>query len=241
MSEKRPRPLCEPPAAGRPAREPDALRHRGLSVLETLAPVHDVNERCIEMLAQIARGDRPDSLALVLQLKDLLTPLTPDSRARAARRPLLLTDLQFSNVPWWRRARDHPARPVPPPIGCGDFAKPAALQLARATVLVAWHSLRSSAQSAVLLGVEPEVAEVIAGLSLSDIEILVGRRFRHVRPRWEDRPAIWRVLLSAAASTDFRKMRDFNLYSLQLATGEAWVSTNSLEKASRRPPLASPT
>ena len=206
-------------------------------MLETLAPVHDVNEHCIEMLAQIARGDRPDSVTLVLQLKDLLTALTPGSRARAARRSLLLTDLQFSNAPWWRSARARPARPVPPPTGCGAFPKAAALQLARATLMVTWHSLRTSAQSAVLLGVQPDVAEIIAGLSLSEIEILVARRFRHVRPRWEDRPAIWRVLLSAAASADFRKMRDFNLYSLQLVTGELWVSTNGREKQAERPSL----
>jgi hypothetical protein len=216
--------------------ELDALRHRGASVLETLAPVHDVNERCMEMLAQIARGDRPDSVTLVLQLKDLLTALTPESRARAARRPLLLTDLQFSDAPWWRLARDHPARPVPPPTGCEAFPKPKALQLARATIWVAWHTLRSSPQSAVLLGVQPDVAEIIAGLSLSEIDILVERRFRHVRPRWEDRPAIWRMLLSAAASADFRKMRDFNLYSLQLVTGELRVSTNRQERSPKRPP-----
>jgi len=179
-------------------------------MLETLAPVHDVNEHCIEMLAQIARSDRPDSVMLVLQLKDLLTALNPESRARAARRSLLLTDLQFSNAPWWRSARDHPARPVPPPAGCGAFPKPKALQLTRATLMVTWHSLRTSAQSAVLLGVQPDVADIIAGLSLSEIDILVERRFRHVRPRWEDRPAIWRALLWAATSTDFRKMRDFN-------------------------------
>jgi hypothetical protein len=215
----------------------DALRHRGASVLETLAPVHDVNERCIEMLEQIARGDRPDSVTLVLQLKDLLTALTPESLARAAERSLLLTDLQFSNAPWWRAARDHPARPVPPPTGCRAFPKPAALQLARATLMVTWHSLRSSAQSAVLLGVQPDVAKIIAGLSLSEIEILVARRFRHVRPRWEDRPVVWRMLLSAAASADFRKMRDFNLYSLQLVTGELRVSTNGRDKPGKRPPL----
>lgn len=55
--------------------------------------------------------------------------------------------------------------------------------------MLAWHSLRSSRESAVLLGLLPELAELIAELSLSDIDNIVERRFQHVRPRWEDRPA----------------------------------------------------
>jgi hypothetical protein len=71
------------------------------------------------------------------------------------------------------------------------------------------------------------VADIIVGLSLSDIELLVERRFRHVRPRWEDRPAVWRALLLAAESEDFRKKRDFDLYSLQLLTGDLWHSASA--------------
>lgn len=241
MQGKSPRPPNESPAPGPPVQEPDPLPQRGPSLFDSFVPVHDVNERCIEMLAQIARGDRPDSVMLVLQLKDMLTALKPESRARAARRSLLLTDLQFSNTPWWRSARDHPARAVPPPAGCGAFPKPAALQLARATLMVTWHSLRSSARSAVLLGVQPAVSEIIAGLTLSEIEILVERRFRHVRPRWEERPTIWRALLSAATSGDFRKIRDFNLYSLQLVTGELWDSAADRATCARKPPPARAT
>jgi hypothetical protein len=193
-------------------------------VRQVLEPLYDVNERCIEMLAQMARKDRPGSVALVLDLRDLLTRLKPETRASAARRAVLLCDLRFANLNWWRAARDHPRRPAPLPEWRGSFPKPAALQLARSALLLAWHSLRSSAQSAVLLGVQPSVADIIVGLSLSDIELLVERRFRHVRPRWEDRPAVWRALLLAAESEDFRKMRDFDLYSLQLLTGDLWHS-----------------
>jgi len=65
-----------------------------------------------------------------------------------------------------------------------------------------------------------------AGGRRTDIDTIVERRFQHVRPRWEDRPAVWERLLLTAESEDLRKTRDFNLYSLQLVTGELWMSTD---------------
>jgi len=88
--------------------------------------------------------------------------------------------------------------------------------------MLAWHTLRARPEDAALLGVAPGVAQVIACLSLSDIDRIVERNFHHLRPRWEDRPGVWRALLLAAESEDFRKTRDFDLYSLQLITGDLW-------------------
>ena len=209
----------------------DAPRLSVASVVQSLAPLKEVNDRCIEMLAVAARKEQAGSLILVSHLKDLLLRTTPEVRARAAERPILLTDMQFTNTAWWRAAREHPARPAPLPSWRGSFPKPAAVGLARATLMLAWLSLRSSPESAVLLGLLPEVAELIADLSLSDIDSIVERRFQHVRPRWEDRPAAWRHLLMAAENADFRKTREFNLYSLQLVTGELWTSTDRPDRA----------
>lgn len=204
--------------------EHDTPRLSTASVFQSLAPLREVNDRCIEMLALAARKERAGSPSLVAHLKDVLLRVTPEIRDRAAGRPVLLTDMQFTNAPWWRAARAHPTRPAPLPSWRGSFPRPAAVSLARGTLMLAWHSLRSSAESAVLLGVLPGVAELIAELSLTDIDSIVERRFQHIRPRWEDRPAVWRRLLLAAESEDFRKTRDFNLYSLQLITGELWTS-----------------
>lgn len=205
--------------------EHDPPRLSVASVVQSLAPLREVNDRCIEMLAVAARKEQAGSLMLVSHLKDVLLRTTPEIRARAAERPILLTDMKFTNAAWWRAAREHPARPAPLPSWRGCFPKPAAVGLARATLMLVWHSVRSSPESAVLLGLLPEVAKLIADLSLTDIDSIVERRFQHVRPRWEDRPAAWRRLLMAAESADFRKTREFNLYSLQLVTGELWAST----------------
>ena len=67
--------------------------------------------------------------------------------------------------------------------------------------------------------------DIPAILDRVDIDTIVERRLQHVRPRWEDRPAVWERLSLTAESEDFRETRDFNLRSLQLVTGELWVST----------------
>ena len=223
-------PRTPPPAVGETPRRPpergyDPPPLSAVSVLQSLAPLKEVNERCVEMLALAARKEPSGSLTLVGHLREVLLRMTPEIRARAAERPVLLSDMQFTNTPWWRAAREHPARPAPLPSWRGSFPKPQAVSLARATLMLAWHSLRFTPESAVLLGVIPGVAELIAQLSLRDIDTIVERRFQHVRPRWEDRPAVWERLLLTAESQDFRKTRDFNLYSLQLVTGELWTST----------------
>jgi hypothetical protein len=209
----------------------DAL-HRPGTLLESPAALHDVNERCIEALIVSARKDPPGVPSLVQNLRDLLLRLTPEARQRAARRSVLLTDMQFANPPWWRSMKQHPMRPVPLPSWRGSFQRPCAIQLARATLMLSWHSLRSHPQDAALFGVLTPVAEIIASLSLTEIDRIVERQFRHLRPRWEDRPAVWRALLLSAETEDYRRMRDFDLYSLQLVTGELWTSAAAARRVS---------
>ena len=62
--------------------------------------------------------------------------------------------------------------------------------------------------------------ELIAQLPITEIWPLAERYFRYVRPRWEDRPAVWRRLLLSAQSKDIRRARAFSLYGIQLLTAE---------------------
>jgi hypothetical protein len=64
------------------------------------------------------------------------------------------------------------------------------------------------------------VSELIAGLKFDEIDRIAHKRFRHVRPRWDDRPAVWRRLLLAAHSDDAKLLGAVNLHALQLLTGE---------------------
>ena len=185
-----------------------------------LRPLRELNECCIELLAQAARTERPEAFPIVIQLRGTLQGLSPEMRTRAACKTYLLLDLEFANAPWWQMVTSRPTRPAPAPNWRGSFPRGPAVQLARATIMLAWHSLRTHRNAACLLGMTPPVAEVIAGLSLTDIDRIVDRRFRHLRPRWEDRPAVWRQLLRAAQSPDIRQTREVNLRGLQLLAGD---------------------
>jgi hypothetical protein len=201
-------------------REPIAVTSPEARRSPTFEALHAVNERCIELLVQAARTERRSPVALVVPLRDVLRAMTPEMRTRAASRSLLLVDMEFAHPEWWRLARDYPIRAAPLPSWRGAFPRPSALQLARLTLMLAWHAVRSDRTATCLLGMAPEVADVIAALSLTEVDRLVERRFRHARPRWEDRPAVWRGLLLAAQRDDLRRARDFNLYALQLLTAE---------------------
>jgi len=195
---------------------------------QLLRSLQETNDRCIQMLAHAARTQGTDTFPLVNHLRSLLRGLTPDVRARAARTALLLVDMQLSNVSWWTHLQGHPNRPAPLSPARGSFPRASAVPLGRATLMLAWHSVRSDPVGSCLLGVSPEVARIIASFSLTELDRVVERRFRYVRPRWEDRPAIWRALLLSAQSGDARRTREVNLRAIQLMTGDLLASRAAL-------------
>jgi hypothetical protein len=185
-----------------------------------LQEVYEINERCIELLVQAARSERLETFFLVNPLREVLREMTPETRARAARRAFLLVDLEFSDADWWRRAKTYPTRSEHLSPDRPSFPRPAALQLARSTLTLAWHSVRADRDAAgVMLGMHSAVSSLIASLSLTEIDRIVERRFRHVRPRWDDRPSVWLQLLRASQSENIRQARDFNVRGLQLIAG----------------------
>jgi hypothetical protein len=75
-----------------------------------------------------------------------------------------------------------------------------------------------------MLGISSEVGEIIAACSLTELDRIAGRGFRFVRPRWEDRPGVWRQLLLSAQQPDVRRLRETNVRAVQLITGELIAS-----------------
>jgi hypothetical protein len=185
-----------------------------------MRPLQEINERCIAMLLEAARAPRPETFRLVIQLGDLLRGITPEIRARAARKAFLLVDLELTNDSWWQSLQSHQTRGVLVPRGRGSFPRAGAIQLTRATLTLAWHALRADEQARYLLGVTPAVAEQIVGLQLTAIDRIAERWFRYVRPRWEDRPAVWRQLLQSSQTSDIRRARESSLRGLQLIVGD---------------------
>lgn len=180
-----------------------------------------MNAQCLLMLIRTARSERANTIPLVAELRDLLRSLDPDMLERAARQAFLLVDMEFGNGTLWHPARIHADRQMRTPLWSGAFPRPAAIQLARATLLHAWISLWADPLTApVLLGMTPPVAEVVRNLTLEEIERIAKMRFRHVHPRWDDCLGVWRRLLIAAQTRDEELMLEFHLHALQLLTGE---------------------
>lgn len=138
-------------------------------------------------------------------------------------RSFLLVDLEFGNSDWWRGACSALAQQTRLPSWRGSFPRASGAQLARITLLLAWNSLRAArdlATARLLLGMTDEVGQLIANLKFDQIDRIAQKRSRFVRPRWDDRPAIWRRLLLAARTEDTRLMGEFNVHALQLLSGD---------------------
>jgi len=203
-------------------------------VIRPLQDMQRVNQRCIEMLTQAARMAPPEMSPFVSELREVLLQMTPEMRARAACRTFLLVDMELGNTDLWRRFKSHHTRTEPIPKGREMFPRATAIQLARATLVLAWYGVRTDRHAAnLLLGMSAAVSDIIASLSLVEIDRIAERQFRHVRPRWEDRPELWLKLLSASQTPDIRRARDINLRGLQLIVGAIVFPTNPSISISR--------
>jgi hypothetical protein len=194
--------------------QPAVRTHRGLEALR------EINERCLELLQQVAKSQNPSTPLIIRALQSDLEALTVEVRARAAQRGFLLVDLEFGNPAWWRSLRKTNAS------GSGSRRRPAVFprasgqQLARSTLFLAWHAVRSEPTAArVMLGLCTDVQTELARLSLRDIDTIALKRHADLRPRWESQPHLWRQLLRAAQSGDYRIARLVNIRGLQLITG----------------------
>jgi len=211
-----------------PQRVPDAPSTRRAPVrseaeapaIPLLQPIWELNIRCLSLLAETAEGALGDAFPLVRQIRESLIAMNPEIRNRAARKSFLLLDLEFSNLNWWQTVVSHPSRSPPLPAWRGRFPRASARALARATLSVVWHGLQADRYARCRFGMLPAVAALLQSVSLTELERLAERRYQFLRPRWEDRPAVWRQLLESAATTDYRRAREFNIRGLQLLVGE---------------------
>jgi hypothetical protein len=205
----------DPPS---PPQPPQKVGKVNRVVEQALRPLYEVNQLCIELLVKAAWSERVD-LPLVCQLRAGLRSMSAEAQARAAQKAFLLVDMEFTNTASWKLLHNHSSRAISPSRP-GYFPRSSAIQLTRAALLLLRHSIHSNAVEACLLGVHPTVAEMIGALSMSEIERLAERRDRYVRPRWEDRPAVWHELIQAACSPDIRRTRECCLHGLQLLAGD---------------------
>jgi hypothetical protein len=189
---------------------------------ELLLPLYEVNERCLELIALVAKLSPEDApFALVGPLRSLLRGTRPSLRRRAAHQPFALVDMELRDADWWQAVKHRPSRTFKDRPWRALAPKRAAVQLAQSTLMLAWHMTRADAEAtSVVFGMTREVSQLISSLRLSEIEVIALHQFRHVRPRWEERSEFWRDLLIAAHTDNSVATRNIAIRALQLFAGE---------------------
>jgi hypothetical protein len=213
--------------------------------------VHRLNERGLAWLIRAAQaGDWTEGRASWKEIRPLWARASESTLDRAARCPMVLVDLNFQCVAWWIRVIN--SQP------CGDSGQPRfstfhtdeALSLARDLLLEAWSAARSTPNvSSLVFGMAPEVTSLIARLSPRDLERVVVYESKELRPRWENRPMLWKALFHAATQMNDQLLANVHLHCLQLLGGElvsmrgkpivsASAAKRSVREATVQPELA---
>lgn len=189
---------------------------------QALNRVHALNERCLELLTQLARADRQRiGLTIVNQHRSLWRGLSATARKRASRTPFLLMDLHFQHADWWRSARDSRRGRQRITVLHAAFTGKIAGELTRETLMLAWSTVAFHRGAAsIMLGMSPAVASIIAVLGPQDVERVAAGNSAHLQPRWEHFPAFWGKLLTAARDGDEEALHEIHLHGAQLIGSE---------------------
>lgn len=199
--------------------EPSEFTWKGA---QALTRVHALNERCLELLTELARTERQQiTLAIVHQHRGLWRSMSAATRKRAARTPFLLIDVHFQDAEWWRGARDLRPNRRRKVVVNAAFTGKIAGELMRETLMLAWSTVAFDRGAAsILLGMTPAVSSIIAELSPQDVERIAARHNQHLQPRWVDFAAFWGRLLIAARDSDEEALHNIHLHGVQLIGSE---------------------
>ena len=186
---------------------------------ETLESLVDLNEMCLELMAQQARASCGS--ALFTQVATLWSSLDGGGRRRAASCLYVLLDAGFAHAARWRmpaggvgEALAHEYAPL--------FTVPAAAKVTQAVFTFAWHLARCQATAArLLLGVPAPCVQLLAQRTLRQVCDLAEAHPEWLRPRWQGRPEVWRDLLLAAAEGESRSLERARLRGQALLAAEA--------------------
>lgn len=214
---------------------PNRPQHR----TDALAPICDINEQCLQMLVDVARNSPSSADPFLSEILTLTATLNSQTLATAARFPFLLLDFGFSEPTWWRDVSGESDDPAAELTWLTPFPRATTTRLARAIIMLAWHTVRTDSEaSVVLLGVTPEVAGILQSIRFHTIDDLAERHARRLRLRWADRPGVWRQLIACAKHTEIDVAHEFVLHALQLTAGAA-LPTGSSPPAAKQTPAKS--
>jgi hypothetical protein len=180
----------------------------------------EINGRCLELMMEAAAAPTRGMHPLLYRVRELLMQLTPAARRRAARSRILLVDLRFNDAAYWMGLVSA-SRRLNSSRRHAFFPRRGAANLARSTLVLAWHALLASPEIAgVALGMHRDVAKIIAEMQISGLERIAKSEGDQLMPRWVDLSNVWRELLQAAQENDSQTSRFVTLHALQLVAAE---------------------
>jgi hypothetical protein len=193
----------------------------GAATLESMA---EVNEEALALLrAQCKAGGA--QAPLIQDVGDTLLNLDAASLRRAAGSAVLLVDAGFADGSRWSDAIVGGVNDRQSPALEPFFTVEAAVRVMRLVTTQAWHLARSEPAAARLLaGLSATNVAVIGGCTLNRLIVLAESRAQWLRPRWENRPRVWRDLLRTAADGDSGALERLRVRGLQLLAADAQAS-----------------
>ena len=198
-----------------------------------LGPLFDVNAQCLSWLVNAAQHADEGSAGLPHQLGQQLARLSVDTQRNLAGLQFLLVDLHLAEPAWWEAAIRAPTRAQPHATWLTPLPRHSTVRLARSALVLTWHTARTDREAALLLlGLAPTVATALASVGLPEIDAIAEHQFRHLRPRWEDRPGIWQQLIDSAGQGNLQNTSNATLRCLQLVN---CVPSNSRRAATESP------
>lgn len=181
-------------------------------------PLREINARLLELLALAPHNPDHARLPVARELHDIVQYIEPAARKQAAACPFLLVDAGFQDALRWARAAVD-VEPTEVPVAC--FPQAQAIELTHMTLTFAWSLVRSHRDAAsLLLGVSTACAAVIADLRLQELQHIASEHYDWIRPRWENRPDVWRRLLTTARSVKGSSLAHLDFHGLHLFFGD---------------------
>ena len=181
---------------------------------------HQLNERCIELLSELASNAAiADTLPpLVCENRDLWSDLRFESRRRLAALPFVLVDVCFRDEQWWRGRGKLPS---PTEFREGGLRSDHCQDLLLETLMFAWQVAREDNHVAqIIFAMTRPVARIIAALTIRDIRALATAQTCSLRIRWGENALFWRELLERVRGEDALALEDSMLHAKLLFCGD---------------------
>jgi hypothetical protein len=200
---------------------------------ETLKTLAELNEQCLELLAEQALQRAPNAPPMFRELLHLWSQLDVASRRRAAACPFLLVDAGFADPYRWRWAGADRVSDREPVAYTAFLTTAAATKVANQLFTNAWYIVRTQPLGAALyLGMPPYCANLLRRCTVRQVTELANQNAGWLRPRWAGRVRMWRELLVAAISGEELDLEMARLHGVQLLAMEL----KALEQVSAREP-----